>query len=133
MQKRLSLDINDYIEYSQSYSSIKIELKLLDNKYAKFINISEKDKEYYHIYFDDSKEEIKRFNLNQNDKVNKIKIRIDYQVKSFNNLFYNSKSISSIIFKQFVRTNINDMNSAFLGCSSLKELSLSKFTTNNVT
>ena len=125
MQKRLSLDINDYIEYSQSYSSIKIELKFFDNKYAKFINISEKYKEYYHIYFDDSKEEIKRFNLNQNDKVNKIKIRIDYQVKSFNNLFYNSKSISSIIFKQFVRTNINDMNSAFLGCSSLKELSLS--------
>ena len=98
LQKRLSFNINDYIKYSQTYSSIEIELILLDNKYDEFINISEKDKEYYHIYFDDSKEEIKRYKLKENDKVNKIKIIIDYQVESFYRLFFNRKSISSIIF-----------------------------------
>ena len=38
MQKRLKVNINDYKEYSQLYSSIEIELKLVDNKYGKFIN-----------------------------------------------------------------------------------------------
>ena len=133
LQKRLSFNINDYIKYSQTYSPIEIELILLDNKYDEFINISEKDKEYYHIYFDDSKEEIKRYKLKENDKVNKIKIIIDYQVESFYRLFFNRKSISSIIFKKFSRININNMNSAFLGCSSLIELNFSNCTTNNVT
>ena len=37
LQKRLSFNINDYIKYSQTYSSIEIELILLDNKYDEFI------------------------------------------------------------------------------------------------
>ena len=41
LQKRLNININNYKEYSQLYSSIEIELKLVDNKYGKFINISE--------------------------------------------------------------------------------------------
>ena len=39
LQKRLNLNINDYKEYSQLYSNIEIELKLVDNNYGKFINI----------------------------------------------------------------------------------------------
>ena len=42
---------------------------------------------YYHIYFDKSKEEIKRNYLNENEKVKIINIRIDYQVKYFKELF----------------------------------------------
>ena len=51
IQKRLNININDYIEYYK----IEIELKLDDNeyKYDKFINIPAKEKGYYHIYFDD--------------------------------------------------------------------------------
>ena len=60
LQKRLNININDYKKYSELYSSIEIELKLVDNKYDKFINISDEEKEYYHIYFDNSNEEIKR-------------------------------------------------------------------------
>ena len=56
LQKRLNLNINDYKEY---YLSIEIELKIVDDKYGKFINIPNKDKEYYHIYFNNSNEEIK--------------------------------------------------------------------------
>ena len=54
LQKRLNININDYKEYSEFYSPIEIELKLVDNRYGKFINISDEVKEYYHIYFDNS-------------------------------------------------------------------------------
>ena len=88
---------------------------------------------YYHIYFNDNKEEIKRNYLNEDDNVSKFKIIIDYQVKSFEKLFYNCKCIEYIYFKKFYRNNINNMGSMFSECSSLKELNLSNFNTNNVT
>ena len=94
LQERLNLSINDYKEYSQLYSPIEIELNLVDNKFGKFINISDNDKEYYHIYFDNLKEEIKINNLKENEKIEKIKIIIDYQVKSFKELFFFCKHIS---------------------------------------
>ena len=58
LQKRLNLSIKDYKKYSQLYSSIELELKIKDNNYNKFINISNEEKKYYHIYFDNSNEEI---------------------------------------------------------------------------
>ena len=64
LQKRLNLCINDYKEYSQLYSPIEIELKIVDNKYGGFINVSHKEKKYYHIYFDNSAKEIKRNYIN---------------------------------------------------------------------
>ena len=62
-----------------------------------------------------------------------IKIKIDYQVKSFKGLFEGYNCIESIFFKQFYRNNITDMSYMFSGCSSLKELNLSNFNTDNVT
>ena len=88
LQKRLNININNYKEYSQLYSSIEIELKLAFNIHGTFINISDEEKEYYHIYFDDSIEEIKRNNLKDNENVKMIKIIINYQIKSFSKLFY---------------------------------------------
>ena len=97
LQKRMNLNINSYKDYSQLYSLIEIELKFIDDKYKEierklyniwfkeknntFINILDEEKEYFHIYFDNSKEEIKRNFLNKNEKVNTIKIIINYQVK----------------------------------------------------
>ena len=49
LQNRLNLGIKDYKEYSQFYTLIEIELKFVDNKYDKFINISDKEKKYFHI------------------------------------------------------------------------------------
>ena len=129
LQKRLNININNYKEYSQLYSSIEIELKPTDNrygKYGKFINISDEDKDYYHIYFDNSKEEIKRYYLEDKDKVKKITIIIDYQIESFTNLFYYCQCIKSIYFKKFVRNNITNMSCMFYNCSSLEELNLKK-------
>ena len=89
LQKRLNLSINDYKECSE----IEIELKIIDNKHSKFINIPNKDKEYYHIYFNNSNEEIKRNYLFNNEKVKIIKIIIDYQVTSLQYLFNNCECI----------------------------------------
>ena len=133
LQKRLNLTIKDYEKYSQLYSSIEIELKLVDNKYGDFINIPKNEIQYYHIYFDNATEEIKRNYLQKNEKVNMINIKIDYQVKSFKELFFNCKCISSINFKKFTRINITNMGGMFCACSSLKELNISNFNTNNVT
>ena len=106
LQKRLHLSINSYKEYSQLYTPIEIELTLENDKFGKFINIPKDEKEYFHIYFDNSSEEIKRNKLNKNEKVNTIKIIIDHQVKSFKYLFCFCDCISSINFKKFYRTNI---------------------------
>ena len=131
---RINISIKDYKEYSEiySYSSIEIELKPVNNKYGEFINIDEEEK-YYHIYFNDNKEEIKRNDLKEDDNISKIKIIIDYQVKSFFALFDYCKCIEYINFKKFNRNNINNMGSMFSECSSLRELNLSNFNTNNVT
>ena len=132
LQTRLDLSINSYKKYCQLFSSIEIDLKIDDNKYNKFINISQKKREYFHIYFDDSDEEIKRNFLKKYENVKKIKIIIDYQVKSFFELFAECKCISSIFFKKFYRTNITNMSGMFLECISLQLINFSNFNTDNV-
>ena len=86
IQNRINLSVNDYKEYGE----IEIEIIPKKGEYGKFININENDELYYHIYFNDNKEEIKnKYEIKEEDKVTKIKIIIDYQVKSFYNLLYN--------------------------------------------
>ena len=52
------------------------------------------------------KKGIKKTKLNEEDKVSKINIIIDYQIKSFKYLFSYCKCIESIEFKKFYRNNI---------------------------
>ena len=122
LQRRVKLTFNDYKEFSQLYSSIILELNLIENKYDKFINIQEDEEDFFHICFDNSKEEIKRDYLKQNEKVKIVKVKINYQVESFHDLFGNCKCIGSIFFKQFNRINITNMSYMFSNCSSLKEI-----------
>ena len=130
LQKRLNINSNNYREYCK----IEIELKITSNKNAQFIRyIPEKEKKYYHIYFDKSKEEIKRNKLKYNEKAKMIKIIIDYQVKSFEGLFSDCKCIDSIIFKKFNRNDITNMSNMFYGCTSLKKLNLLNLNSKNVT
>ena len=103
IQKRINLNINHYKEYSEKYSSIEIEIKPMENKYGDFINIKEGDEEYYHIYYNDNKkEQIKSTSLNENDKVSKINIIIDYQVESFNKLFTVVGVLNLFVLKNFI-------------------------------
>ena len=83
LQKRLNIDINNYKDFSEKFSSIELEIIPIQNKYGSFINLEEEEEKYFHIYFNDNKEEIKKTELNKEDKVSKINIIIDYQIKSF--------------------------------------------------
>ena len=74
MQKRLNININNYKEFSEFYSSIELEIIPIPNIYGPFIRIKEENKKYFHIYFNDNKEEIKKTELNKEDKVSKINI-----------------------------------------------------------
>ena len=146
IQNRINLSVKNYKEYSETFTPIEIEIIPTKGKYGKFININENDKLYCHIYFNDNNEEIKNkyeieevdgvtkheYYILYGDKVTKIKIIIDYQVKSFKELFFWCKCIESINFKKFYRNNITDMSWMFNGCYSLKELNLNNFNTNNV-
>ena len=128
VQKRLDLGAKDYKEYSETFTPIEIEIIPTKDKYGKFIDIDKKDKLYYHIYFNDNKEEIKnKYKIEEEDKVRKIKIIIDYQVKSFKKLFINCECIESINFKKFYRNNITNMGYMFSRCSSLKLLRFNSF------
>ena len=129
IKKRINININDYKE---EYSSIEIEIKPVNIKNGKFINIKNENKKYYHIYFNDNKEEIKRNYINKEEKINIIKIIIDNKIESFEGLFSNCGCIESINFKKFYRNNIHNMSEMFYECSSVKELNLNNFNTNNV-
>ena len=83
IEKRININTNDYKEYSEKYSSIEIEIKPVNNKYSEFIHIKKGKEKYYHIYFNNSEEEIKRNYISKYEEIKIIKIIIDYQVKSF--------------------------------------------------
>jgi len=134
IQKRINININHYKAYYETKTSIELDIMPMKGEYFKFINIKEEDKKYFHIYFNDNKKkEIENISLNKDDNVSKISIIIDYQIKSFSQLFYNCWRIESIEFKKFYRNNVVDMSYMFYGCSSLKELNLNNFNTINVT
>ena len=98
IKKRINININDYKEY---HELIEIEIKPFNNKYGKFINYSEENEKYYHIYFNNNKEEIKRNYVNKDEQIKLIKIIIDSQINSFEDLFYECNCIESIYFKKF--------------------------------
>ena len=104
IQKRLNLSVKDYKEYCQLYSSIEIELKVEDNECNKLINISDKEKKYFHIYLDNSNKETKRNYLKENENAKNIKTTTNHQVKLFKSSLHNCSHISSITFKNFIET-----------------------------
>ena len=130
LQKKININISQY----KKYSTIEIEIIPARNKQGQFININNKEEEekYYHIYFNNSDEEMKRNNILENEKIDKIKIIIDFQIKSFYNLFSYCECIESINFIDFHRKNINNMSFMFYKCTSLKKINFSNVMTINV-
>ena len=137
IQKRINININHYKAYSETKTSIELDIIPMKGKCGKFININGEDKRYIHIYFNDNKtKEIENTSLNSlniDDNVSKISIIIDYQIKSFSELFYYCDCIESIKFKKFYRNNVTDMSGMFRAMFIIKELNLINFNTNNVT
>ena len=94
LQNRLNLNVKDYKEYSEILTPIEIEIIQIKNMNGQFINILKKeDESFFHIYFDNKNGEEKRNYINKNDNISKIKILIDYQIKSLEYLFSHCKCI----------------------------------------
>jgi len=130
IKKRVNKDINTYKKYLQ----IIIEVIPKENIYGNFINISNKENKcYYHIYFNDEGKEIKRNYIIEADKVEKIKIGIDYEIKNLYGLFKECICIKIMNFIQFNRKVNEDMSYLFARYSFLEEINFSKFLTNNIT
>ena len=98
-QNKLNIDINDY------KNKMKIIIELICSGPGKFIN--RKELEHFHIYINDNKEEIKSNKVNEDNNYfyeknnNKITIIIDYEIKSFDELFKDCSNIRKISFKIF--------------------------------
>ena len=134
LQNRLDLSIKDYKEYEQVIIEVDIDKAEfnLDGIENYFLYNKIFDKSYFHIYFDGNKEEIKRPYITLYEKVKKVKIIIDYEIKSFENLFYGCEKITKINFIKFSRKDITNMKNMFKECLFLEKLNLSNFNTDNV-
>ena len=137
IHQKLGIDSNYYKEYIEKFSNIELEIIPLKNKYGKFINIlNNEEKPFYHIYFNEKEEEIKREYLDEyldkNEKIEKIRVILNYQKKSFYKLFDDCKYIEFIYFKKSFRKDINNTSYMFSGCTSLKEIKFNDFNTSNV-
>ena len=132
-QKKLNLTKGDYDDFFQ----IEIEIIPIDNidekdGNQKFINLS-MDKSLYHIYFNDSDEEINRNFIKTGEKITKIRAKIFKEANSLKDLFFNCKAIKELKIIKFFGKNIFDMSGMFSFCSNLIKLDISKIKTDNVT
>ena len=112
--------------YLKEYSKIEVEIYPKENTSDNFINIDDENKSYYHIYFNNERKEVKKYNYNEKDKINKIKIIIDYEVKTLDSLFESCNCIKSINFIKFNRNDINNMSKMFSKCQKIRDFSFFK-------
>ena len=92
LQNRMKLGFKDYKKFCETFTLIVIEIIPIKGEYGEFIHINKNDKLFYHIYFNDNKE----------DNVTKIKIIMDNQVKSFKKLLEDYNYIEYINFNKFL-------------------------------
>ena len=154
LQNKLDIDINTYIEMCK----IKINIYPIREFERKLINIIETNRPYYHIYFDDNKEEIQSLSITKKDNVEKIKLIIDgkisnliglfsecdyirevdiikfknYKIENISKIFYNCINLEKINFFDINTSHITHMSGIFHACKKLKEIDMSKFKTDNV-
>ena len=130
VQNRLNKNINDY---KNEFYKIIIEIIPLEYSKGKILYSTKQNRSHYHIYLNDDKVETKRKNITKAEKINKIILEIDYDIKSLKDLFRERLYINKINFIKFNRDDITDMSFMFYGCEFLEEINFSKIKTNNVT
>ena len=129
IQQRLNKDKKDY---EDEFSKIIIEIIPSDISLICFIDNAKRES-FLHFYINDNNEELERNYLIRSDGVKRIKVIIDFEIKSFAGLFKNCTYVKKIKFMKFNRKDINDMSYMFYKCESLDEVDFSKVKTNNVT
>ena len=131
LQNKLGITIQDYKDYNE----IIIELfpKKVDIYENIFINRKDEYKSSIHIFFNDNEEsEINRNYITSSDHVWKIKVVLDWEIKSLKGLFKNCSCIKEIKFTNFSTSRIEDMSEMFYDCSNLNKIDFEKFKTDQV-
>ena len=135
LQKILQISKDTYIRYSNQIEIEIIPQEILndDEKNNTFVNLKE-DKSLYHIYlYGEGKiREIDRTFIKKDEKVSKIKVLIDMEVKSIDGLFERCEIIKEIKFIKFNRTDFSNMSAMFYECENLIKLDIDKIKTNNI-
>ena len=135
LQTRLNITLKDYETFYKDYNQIEIEIKPIEyiEKREYFINCENEDKSFFHIYFDDEKEERNQFFLGeQESKVSKIIIKIDIGLKSLERLFDSIFILKEVTFIKFNRKDFTNMSKMFNMCINLTKINLEKCRTDNV-
>ena len=102
IQKRINININHYKAYSETKTSIELDIIPMKGKYGKFININEEDKKYFHIYFNvNKKKEIENTSLYKDDNVSKISIILIIKLNHFQNYFLIVDVLNPLNLKNF--------------------------------
>ena len=108
LQKKLDITIEDY----KTYNQIEFEIKPNHNKTIT-INRKEEFNSFMHIFIDDDKNDIKSLTIDSSSQINKLKIIIDFEIKSLKGFFKNSEYISELKCIKFNRKDIKDMSEMF--------------------
>ena len=134
LQERLEITLNEYKKYKNRIEIIITPIPIEDLKEGKniFININE-NKSFYHIYFNNGREEAKRNYITKEDKVTKIRVLLECGIKSLEELFKGCICVKAINFIKFKRNDITNMSKMFCDCTSLLFLDVSNFITYRVT
>ena len=130
LQEILNISLKNY----KGYDDIEIELIPTDFISEKniFINLVN-NRSYFHFYFNDNNEEVNENYIPKKEKITKIRILLNCQIKSFKGLFKDCSCVKEIYFKKCNRKDIIDLSEMFEGCTSLCKLDISKLITDNVT
>ncbi len=127
IQNRLDKDINYY--KNEFYYKIIIELTLIEPTISEIVGVHKKYEPYFHIYLNDSNEEIQIKKINNLKDIIKIKFIMDKEIKIPNEFFKNQTNLKKINFIKFNCEDFIDMSYMFSGCSSLEEIEISNFNT----
>ena len=122
LQKKLELSKKDF----RAYNQIEIEIipsDVINDRKNTIINYFAEDKAYYHIFVDD-KEKKRRNYFRKKENVKKIKVLIDFEIKSLKRLFHGCNYIKEINFVKFNRNDIENMSLMFCDCRHLTTVNI---------
>ena len=131
LQNLLNITIKDYKIFAQT------EIELIPDIFSKkrniFINITNENIPYIHIYANDNYDkEFKSYKLRIKNNISKIKIIIDNEIKSFKGLFKNCECLKEVNIIKCNRKDIINMSQMFYGCKNIIKLNLLNLKTDKV-
>ena len=91
------------------------------------------NKEYCHIYFDNSNEEIKRNYFIIDDNVEKIKLVLDNRIQHLCGIFFKWDCVKKINVIKFNRNDITSLAAFFSNCKTVEEINFYDYPKKSIT